>query len=149
MIDRSAVYRLYGTDDSLLYVGVSVDPRRRYLEHASTQPWGPEVARFEVAAWYDERRDALAAEAHAIRSDRPRHNLHVPMPDGRVMSLGKKTGLPATGQTPVRNLRVAEEIWRPALAKAGAEGCTLTSVLTDFLREYISTPPRPREGDDD
>ena len=49
---------------------------------------------------------------------------------------------PATGKTPVRNLRVVDEIWRPALAKARAEGRTLTEVITTYLRRYISTPPK-------
>lgn len=54
---------------------------------------------------------------------------------------------PATGKTPVRNLRVPEQIWGPALAKAKAEGRTLTEVITAYLRRYISTPPRRRPED--
>jgi hypothetical protein len=60
------------------------------------------------------------------------------------------TGLmprPATGKTPVRNLRVPEHIWGPALDKARAEGRSLTEVITTYLRRYISTPPRRRQGD--
>ena len=49
---------------------------------------------------------------------------------------------PATGKTPVRNLRVSEHIWRPALEKAQSEGRTLTEVITACLQRYISTPPR-------
>lgn len=45
---------------------------------------------------------------------------------------------PATGKTPVRNLRVPEAIWRPALEKAHKDGRTLTDVITDFLRSYIA-----------
>jgi hypothetical protein len=58
---------------------------------------------------------------------------------------------PATGKTKVRNLRVVDEIWLPALEKARAEGRTLTEVIVTYLRRYISTPPRPprgRTGDD-
>lgn len=51
---------------------------------------------------------------------------------------------PATGKTPNRNLRVPEQIWEAALAKARAEGRTLTEVITTYLRRYISTPPRNR-----
>ena len=54
---------------------------------------------------------------------------------------------PATGKTPVRNLRVPEHIWRPALDKAKAEGRTLTEVITTYLRRYISTPPPRRPKD--
>lgn len=49
---------------------------------------------------------------------------------------------PATGKTPVRNLRVPDRIWHAAQAKARAEGRTLTEVITAYLRRYISTPPR-------
>ena len=51
---------------------------------------------------------------------------------------------PATGKTPMRNLRVPDHIWGPALDKARAEGRTLTDVITAYLRRYISTPPRKR-----
>lgn len=51
---------------------------------------------------------------------------------------------PPTGKTPVRNLRVVDEVWLPALAKARAEGRTLTEVIVTYLRRYISTPPRKR-----
>lgn len=45
---------------------------------------------------------------------------------------------PATGKTPVRNLRVPDAVWKPALEKAHREGRTLTDVITEFLRGYIS-----------
>lgn len=56
---------------------------------------------------------------------------------------------PATGKTPVRNLRVVDEVWLPALAKAHAEGRTLTDVLVTYMRRYISTPPRRRDDDEE
>jgi hypothetical protein len=54
---------------------------------------------------------------------------------------------PATGLTPVRNLRVPERIWRAAQEKAKAEDRTLTEVIVAYLRRYISTPPRPPRSD--
>jgi hypothetical protein len=50
---------------------------------------------------------------------------------------------PATGKTPARNIRVEAELWKAALAKARAEGRTLSEVLVAYLRRYVSTPPRP------
>jgi hypothetical protein len=47
---------------------------------------------------------------------------------------------PATGQTPVRNLRVANDVWLPALAAARHSGATLTDVITQFLRWYLRLP---------
>jgi len=54
---------------------------------------------------------------------------------------------PPTGKTPVRNLRVVDEVWLPALAKARAEGRTLTDVIVTYLRRYVSTPPRKRDDE--
>ena len=48
-------------------------------------------------------------------------------------------------EDPNRNLRVANEVWLPALAKARAEGRPLTEVIVAYLRRYISTPPRRRD----
>jgi len=46
----------------------------------------------------------------------------------------------STGRTPVRNLRVPDERWLPALAKAEAEGRTLTEVIDGFLGDYAGKP---------
>jgi hypothetical protein len=54
---------------------------------------------------------------------------------------------PATGKTPLRNLRVPDDIWTAALAKARAEGRSLTEVIVAYLRRYVSTPPRKRSDD--
>lgn len=47
---------------------------------------------------------------------------------------------PATGKTPVRNLRVVNDVWQPALEAAREQGRTLTDVITEFLRWYLRTP---------
>lgn len=47
---------------------------------------------------------------------------------------------PATGKTPVRNLRVAPDVWQPALSAAREQGSTITDVITQFLRWYLRTP---------
>jgi hypothetical protein len=56
---------------------------------------------------------------------------------------------PATGQTPARNIRVDKELWQAALAKARIEGRTLSEVIVTYLRRYVSTPPRKRDGSQD
>ena len=55
---------------------------------------------------------------------------------------------PATGKTPLRNLRVPDGIWHAAQEKAKAEGRTLTDVLLAYLRRYIATPPRKKADAD-
>jgi hypothetical protein len=55
---------------------------------------------------------------------------------------------PATGKTKSRNLRVVDEVWLPAMAKARAEGRSLTEVIVTYLRRYISTPPKLKKPTD-
>lgn len=43
---------------------------------------------------------------------------------------------PATGKTPVRNARIPDEVWLPAIARAEMEGRTATEALTEALRDY-------------
>jgi hypothetical protein len=38
--------------------------------------------------------------------------------------------------TTPRSLRIPEDVWRAALAKAREDGTTLTAVVVDALREY-------------
>lgn len=47
-----------------------------------------------------------------------------------------QVGRPATGKTKLRNIRATDEVWKPALARAHAEGTDLTKVLVAFLKEY-------------
>lgn len=51
---------------------------------------------------------------------------------------------PATGKTPVRNLRVPDEIWETALANARAENRTITEVITTYLKRYNAVSARRR-----
>jgi hypothetical protein len=53
---------------------------------------------------------------------------------------------PATGKTPVRNVRVSDGLWKSAQEKAQSEGRTMTEVIATYLRRYISTPPRKGSG---
>jgi hypothetical protein len=41
-----------------------------------------------------------------------------------------------------RSLRIPEDVWRAAVAKAQDEGTTVTEVVVVALRRFI-TPPRP------
>jgi hypothetical protein len=40
--------------------------------------------------------------------------------------------------TPVRAVRVPDELWQTAVAKAEAEGTTVTAVLLDALRRFVA-----------
>jgi hypothetical protein len=47
---------------------------------------------------------------------------------------------PATGKTTLRNLRSGDLVWLPALARTVADGDTVTDLINDILRDYVSTP---------
>ncbi len=40
--------------------------------------------------------------------------------------------------TPLRNVRVGDDLWRAAQQRAAAEGTTVSAVLCDALNEYVS-----------
>ena len=44
--------------------------------------------------------------------------------------------------TPLRNIRVPDEVWHAAVEKARAEGTTVTAVLVKALQKYLTRPPR-------
>ncbi|MFF7130365.1 GIY-YIG nuclease family protein [Streptomyces sp. NPDC008240] len=69
---KAAVYRLYAADGSLLYIGSSYNPERRYRDHYS-KPWWPLVAR-RAEEWHPSKDDAYAAEMKAIAAEEPAHN---------------------------------------------------------------------------
>lgn len=70
---RTALYRLYNSEDVLLYVGIAADPRERWAQHAIDKPWWTEVTRRDVE-WVPSRFDAETAEREAIISEKPLHN---------------------------------------------------------------------------
>lgn len=57
-------------------------------------------------------------------------------------------GRPATGKTPVRNVRVPDGLWNAAKAKAAEEGRTITDVIVSALHRYVSSRT-PQQGRDD
>ncbi|MEV5138456.1 GIY-YIG nuclease family protein [Streptomyces syringium] len=71
--DPAAVYRLYGSDGALLYIGSSHTPEERHRAHAK-KPWGGEIARREDV-WYLNRAKAYEAETVAINTESPKYNV--------------------------------------------------------------------------
>ena len=69
-----SVYRIWGRDGTLLYVGSTTrPPGERVAEHAREKPWWGEVGRWDAQPVAD--RVLLRVEAAAIRSQRPRYNI--------------------------------------------------------------------------
>jgi hypothetical protein len=76
---RTAVYRLFADDDTLLYVGCSCDPDTRIACHLF-KSWGSDIANADLA-WHDNRFAALRREAQAIVEESPLHNIRRTPPE--------------------------------------------------------------------
>lgn len=71
---RQALYRFFDESDELLYVGVTMNPTRRWLEHSQDKVWWAEVAHVTLEP-YPDRKSVLDAEQLAIKTEHPRYNI--------------------------------------------------------------------------
>jgi DNA-binding transcriptional regulator YhcF (GntR family)/predicted GIY-YIG superfamily endonuclease len=73
---RTALYRYFAADDSLLYVGVAFDPAARAEQHARNayDTWWRLAAK-RTDEWFDSRLEAELSEIDAIARERPRFNV--------------------------------------------------------------------------
>jgi hypothetical protein len=51
---------------------------------------------------------------------------------------------PKTGETPLKNIRVPQDLWDAAKEEAAAEGRTLTDVILGDLHRYVTRRRRER-----
>ena len=73
---RTAVYRVYSDNGTLLYVGITVNPNVRFSEHAAEKPWWTAVDMSKTRIeWYRNRVGAKKAETKAIQAERPIYNI--------------------------------------------------------------------------
>jgi predicted GIY-YIG superfamily endonuclease len=70
----TALYRVYGDGDLLLYIGISNNFGHRWQQHASVQPWWGEKRRLTVE-WLASRPEAEEAEPAAIKAEKPKYNI--------------------------------------------------------------------------
>jgi hypothetical protein len=69
----TALYRLYGSEGQLLYLGIAAIPEHRWKLHADRQPWWHLVAR-KTVEWYPDRAAAKAAEVRLTADEQPLYN---------------------------------------------------------------------------
>lgn len=72
--ERTALYRFYDERETLLYVGITCDPWRRWREHVRDKWWYPQV-KHQAVTWYESRPEAEVAEWWAIRREHPNFNI--------------------------------------------------------------------------
>lgn len=80
---RTALYRHFDADGTLLYVGIARDPDKRLALHGYTARWRDYSARCEIE-WHETRQDALRAERAAIAAERPIFNVSGSLVDPAV-----------------------------------------------------------------
>ncbi|WP_053638273.1 MULTISPECIES: GIY-YIG nuclease family protein [Streptomyces] len=76
---RTAVYRLFDADGTLLYVGMTYAPERRFRDHRAKRTWWSQVDGISIE-WFTTRYRASLAEAKALRTEHPVHSVHQAAP---------------------------------------------------------------------
>lgn len=127
---RTALYRLFGKDDHLLYVGVATNPDVRWASHSHSKPWWPSVERRAVE-WHESRAGAERAELAAIRTEKPLHNV-VGTPAAAISAAG--------GKTPTRPIRVDASLWAAFGQATKVQGQDRSAALRAFMSWYTDEP---------
>lgn len=118
---RTGLYHCYDDADELLYIGVSWSFGVRWQKHAATKPWWPDVRR-QTIYWYDTRDEALDAEALAIFTEQPRHNVLHRKQAQRLGKIQRRTqAKPAeVSPEPVTRITISPEVTPAMLANMAA-----------------------------
>lgn len=148
MSERTAVYRLFATDDTLLYVGVAKRFGTRWEQHAKVQPWWPHVDH-QTVQWYPAREDALLAEKVAIETERPVYNIAGSPWRGGIKDDGTgfyvapkpppkpRVYVTKDTHTPNRVFRAEEGLWRDYGEACEVEGVTRSDDLRAHMQRRV------------
>jgi hypothetical protein len=91
--ERTAVYRICGEEDVLIYIGMTNGVPFRWNGHQAVQPWWSEV-RSMTFEWYDYRSEAADAEKAAILAEQPKYNVTYLKPGHGRRGRGRKEPTP-------------------------------------------------------
>jgi predicted GIY-YIG superfamily endonuclease/predicted DNA-binding transcriptional regulator AlpA len=73
---QTALYKLHDWDGNFLYVGVAVNPKKRWVQHSREKLWWPEVDhKATVVEWFRQRQDAEEEELRIIASGAAKYNI--------------------------------------------------------------------------
>lgn len=67
------LYRLFDADQTLLYIGCTIDFPKRLAEHRRKQPWADRII-WWLFDHYPDQASALVAEEEAIKAESPEFN---------------------------------------------------------------------------
>ena len=71
---KTALYRIWGNDDQLLYIGISKSALGRLGQHLTEKTWSADIANVTIET-FPTRELAAAAEIAAIKAEKPLHNV--------------------------------------------------------------------------
>lgn len=132
---RTALYRLRDLQGNLLYIGIAANPDARWRVHRREKTWAHLVADRSIE-WFPNRAAAEAAEAVAIRSEKPRHNVSHSTTRKRGDAKGEYRRLYATP----RQVRIPTQAWKEFDAAAKAAGTTRGKLTAEFISWYLRSP---------
>lgn len=69
----NALYRIFGPDDELFYIGITRDPISRIGDHRRTKSWAGRIA-YITFEYFDSREELVRAERNAILNEGPLYN---------------------------------------------------------------------------
>lgn len=94
------LYRHYDRGGILLYVGISACTIIRLAAHKFESSWYKRIAIVTIEH-FDTRQDALRAETHAIKTEKPKYNRHhaietIKPTCGYLTKVAERVGIPRT-----------------------------------------------------
>lgn len=127
------VYQLYDASGTLLYVGYTSHPAKRFVAHARERTWWADVARREIED-YPSRVEALAREKALISETQPRYNaMHHP------------AAIPKPERGFVESPGTMSEMWVTILRDAGAEWREAIRERDAYIAEVVRAGGSLRE----
>jgi hypothetical protein len=132
------LYRAYGPDGSLLYVGISISALARAAQHSKESQWFSSLNTLKVQK-FRTREEAMEAERAAIISERPKFNI-IYNKSRRCAALNRprqKDKKKAAKRKPVEQSKISErERYKNAFKSLGlAEDAFTKSELAAILNK--------------
>jgi predicted GIY-YIG superfamily endonuclease len=151
------LYRLWGQEGDLLYVGITNNVKRRSKQHKRDKHWWEQVQSKTISE-FPTREAALQAEYHAIKSECPKYNIacYLSTMDG-MAGVERKARWRAENRrrhllfyqahkeamTVVRMRAESEDRWADVVLKMRSIGYERSTVRIPINREapWVAYPP--------
>jgi hypothetical protein len=129
------LYRLWGQEGELLYVGISNNIRRRHREHSKNKPWWGQVQSKTICEFIT-RDDALKAEYHAINTECPKYNIacYPPVTPNRLEEIERERELRARWRKE-NERRHREFYWQHEATLSYLRGVEDRRVFGEFMHQ--------------